>query len=96
MEIPGCEMAAEINVGRERAAEINAPEQTSVVYYMPGVADGSACSALGETKCNVHSASRYAEATGLMCPRMTALGHPVAPLLKKYASQGCPVDGGRD
>ena len=29
---------------------------------------------------------------GLMCPRLRALEHPAAPLLKEYASQGCPVD----
>ena len=33
---------------------------------------------------------------GLMCPRLRALQHPAAPLLKEYASQGCPVDVGRD
>ena len=33
---------------------------------------------------------------GLMCPRMRALDHHVAPLLKEYASQGCPVDAGRN
>ena len=33
---------------------------------------------------------------GLMCPRMRALDHPAAPLLKEYASQGCPVDVGRN
>ena len=33
---------------------------------------------------------------GLMCPRLRALEHPAASLLKEYASQGCPVDVGRD
>jgi hypothetical protein len=33
---------------------------------------------------------------GLMSPRMRAQEHPAAPLLKEYASQGCPVDVGRD
>ena len=33
---------------------------------------------------------------GLMCQRMRALDHPAAPLLKEYASQGCPSDVGRD
>jgi hypothetical protein len=33
---------------------------------------------------------------GLMVPRIRALDHPAAPLLKEYASQGCPVDVGRD
>ena len=33
---------------------------------------------------------------GLMCPQMRALDHPTATLLKEYASQGCPVDVGRD
>ena len=33
---------------------------------------------------------------GLMRPRLRALQHPTAPLLREYASQGCPVDVGRD
>ena len=33
---------------------------------------------------------------GLMCPWMRALDHPAAPLLKEYASQGCPVDVGKN
>ena len=31
-----------------------------------------------------------------MCPRMRTLDHSAAPMLKEYASQGCPVDGGRN
>ena len=41
-------------------------------------------------------ASRPVKIRGLMVPRMRALDHPAAPLLKQYASQGCPVDVGRD
>ena len=133
--------------GRETAAEINAPEPNErTVHCMPDVAECSAHSIMRfrETKRNVQSTSRHADATaeqqsvekprhwlkvpannlaesevvakrkaqakelkreeantpvkirGLMCPRMRALGHPAAPSLKEYASQGCPVDVDRD
>ena len=41
-------------------------------------------------------ANKPVKIRGLMVPRMRALDHPAAPLLKEYASQGCPVDVGRD
>ena len=41
-------------------------------------------------------ANKPVKIRGLMAPRMRALDHPAAPLLKEYASQGCPVDVGRD
>ena len=43
-----------------------------------------------------NEARRPVRIRGLMVPRMRALDHPTAPLLKQYASQGCPVDVGRD
>ena len=33
---------------------------------------------------------------GLMWPRTFALKHPAAPLLERYAQQGCPVDCGKN
>ncbi len=42
-------------------------------------------------------AAKPVKIRGLMCPRMRALEHPAAPLLKEYAIQGCPVKNvGRD
>jgi len=43
-----------------------------------------------------NEARRPVRIRGLMVPRMRALDHPAAPLLKQYASQGCPADVGRD
>jgi len=42
------------------------------------------------------AANKPVKIRGLMCPRLRALEHPAAPLLKEYASQGCPVDVGRN
>jgi hypothetical protein len=42
------------------------------------------------------AAQRPVKIRGLMCPRLRALEHPAASLLKEYASQGCPVDVGRN
>ena len=41
-------------------------------------------------------ASKPIQIRGRMVPQMRALDHLAAPLLKEYASQGCPVDVGRD
>ena len=41
-------------------------------------------------------ANKHLRIRGLMCPWMRALDHPAALLLKEYASQGCPVDVGRN
>merc|ERR1711966_233559 len=48
------------------------------------------------TKLMGEAAHKPVKIRGLMCPRLRALEHPAASLLKEYASQGCPVDVGRN
>ena len=42
------------------------------------------------------AATRPQRIRGLVFPRWRAEAHPAAPLLRQYASRGCPVDVGRD
>ena len=42
------------------------------------------------------AATQPVKIRGLVCPRWRTNQHPSAPLLRQYASTGCPVDVGRD
>ncbi len=41
-------------------------------------------------------ANQPVEMRGLVYPRHRACNHPVNPLLREYASKGCPVEVGRN
>ncbi len=41
-------------------------------------------------------ANQPVEMRGLVYPRHRACNHPAAPILKEYASRGCPVEVGRN